>query len=72
MISEPTHLNPEVGWDKDIVSYFDHSMTHCKHDNEVQNNNDIKVTIELNIRYEQAAPVVINEEEAEQELLCDL
>ena len=72
MIDEPVRLNPEIGWDKDVLSYFNHRMTEIEHDNEVWNGNGIKVTVELNIRYEHVGPVVIDEEEAEQELLRDL
>ena len=47
-------------------------MTEIKHDNEVQNGNGIKVTVQLDIRYEPAQPIMIDEEEAEQEHLQDL
>ena len=72
MIDEPVRLNPEIGWDKDVLSYFDHRMTDLEYDNEVRNGNSVKVTIELNIRYEQAQPVVVDEEDREPELLQDL
>ena len=47
-------------------------MRHLEHNNEAQNGNRVKVTIELNIRYEPAQPVVVDKEEQEQELLQDL
>ena len=71
MIDEPVRLNPEIGWDKDILRYFDHRMTDLEYDNEVWNGNSVKVTIELNIWYEQAQPVVVDKEDRVQELLQD-
>ena len=65
-------LHPEIGWDKDILSYFDGWMTHLEHDSEARNGHGVKVTVELDIRYEPAPPVVVDEEEQEQELLQDL
>ena len=72
VVNEPVHLNPEIGWDKDVLSYFNHWMTEIEHNNKVWNGNGIKVTVELDIRYEHVGPVVIDKEEAEQELLRDL
>ena len=62
----------EIGWDKEVVEYFDHWMTKIEHDNEVRDGNGIKVMVELDIRYEPAEPIVIDEEDAEQERLQDL
>lgn len=72
MIDEPTRLNPEVSWDKEAISRFDHWMRHIEHDNEARNGNGVKVTVELNIRYEPAQPVVVDKGDTEQELLQDL
>ena len=72
MIDEPVHLNSDIGWDQDVVSYFNNWMTHIEHDNKAQNGNSIKVTVELNIQYKPAQLVVVDKEEAEQELLQDL
>ena len=72
MIDEPVRLSPESSWDKDVLSYFDHWMTDLEYDNKVQHGNGVKVTIELNIQYEQAQPVVVDEEDREPELLQDL
>ena len=69
MVDEPVHLNPEIGWDKDILSYFDHWMKHLEHNNEAQNGNRVKVTVELNIRYKPTQSVIVDKEEQEQELL---
>ena len=72
MIDEPVRLNSDIGWDQEAVRYFDNWMMHIEHNNEVQNGNSIKVMVKLNIQYEPAQLVVVNKEEAEQELLQDL
>ena len=55
MIDEVAHLNPTIGWDKDILSYFDYRMTQCKQNNQVLHGAGIKVTVEVQIEYELVA-----------------
>lgn len=64
-------LNSDIGWDREVVRYFNNWMTHIEH-NKVQNRNGVKVTVKLNIQHKPAQPVVVDKEETEQELLQDL
>ena len=55
MTNEVAHLNPTIGWDKDILCYFDYCMTQCEHNNQVLHGDGIKVTVEVQIEYELVA-----------------
>ena len=72
MVDEPVRLNPEISWDKDILSYFDHWMTCCELNNEIQHGNGIKITVELHIKYDDVEPVASGGEQEVQPLLQDL
>ena len=52
MIDEEAHLDPTIGWDKDILSYFNYHMTQCEHHDQVLHGAGIKVTVEIQIEYE--------------------
>ena len=47
MTDKDAHLDPTIGWDKDILSYFDYCMTQCKHHDQVLHSAGIKVTGEV-------------------------
>ena len=55
MTDEEARLDPTIGWDKDILSYFDYRMTQCKLNDQVLHGAGIKVTVEVQIEYEWVA-----------------
>ena len=63
MIDEVAHLNPTIGWDKDVLSYFDYRMTQCEQNNQVLHGAGIKVTVEVRIEYEWVAELKFDEDE---------
>ena len=62
MIDEEGCLDPTIGWDKDILSYFDYCMTQCKHNNQVLHGAGIKVTVKVWIEYEWIAGLGFDED----------
>ena len=58
MTDEEACLNPTIGWDKDILSYFDYRMTQCELNDQVLHGAGIKVTVEVQIEYEWVAELV--------------
>ena len=55
MTDKDAHLDPTIGWDKDVLSYFNYCMTQCKHHDQVLHGAGIKVTVEVWIEYELVA-----------------
>ena len=51
MINEVVHLDPTIGWDRNVLSYFNYCMTQC----ELLHGADIKVTVKVRIEYEWVA-----------------
>ena len=52
MINQEAHLDPNIGWDKDVLSYFDYRMTQCEYNNQVLHGARIKGMVEVRIKYE--------------------
>ena len=52
MINEEVCLDPTIGWDKDILSYFNYHMTQCELNDQVLHGAGIKVMVEVWIEYE--------------------
>ena len=52
MIDEAVRLDPTIGWDRNVLSYFDYRMTQCELNNQVLHRAGIKVTVEVQIKYE--------------------
>ena len=55
MTDEEARLDPTIGWDKDVLSYFDYRMTQCELNDQVLHGTGIKVTVEVRIEYEWVA-----------------
>ena len=55
MTDEEARLDPTIGWDKDVLSYFDYRMTQCELNDQVLHGTGIKVTVEVRIKYEWVA-----------------
>ena len=65
MINEEACLDPTIGWDKDVLSYFDYHMTQCEHHDQVLHGAGIKVTVEVRIEYEWITGLGFNEDKVE-------
>ena len=62
------HLDPEVGWDEEVCSYFNELMTRIEHDM-VLAKEEVVVVVQRNIEYEGEDPAL---DEEEWQLLFDL
>ena len=62
MIDEAVRLDPTIGWDRNVLSYFDYHMTQCELNNQVLHGAGIKVTVEVRIEYEWIAELEFNED----------
>ena len=69
MANEEAHLDPTIGWDKDVLSYFNYHMTQCKYDDQVLHSASIKVMVKVWIKYELIKELDFNEEEIDQLLI---
>ena len=52
MIDEAVRLDPTIGWDRNVLSYFDYRMTQCELNDQVLHGAGIKVMVEVWIKYE--------------------
>ena len=52
MIDEVVHLDPTIGWDRNVLSYFNYCMTQCELNDQVLHRAGIKVTVKVQIEYE--------------------
>ena len=55
MIDEEAHLDPTIGWDKNVLSYCDYRMTQCELNDQVLHGAGIKVTVRVRIEYKWVA-----------------
>lgn len=62
VIDEAVHLDPTIGWDRNVLSYFDYHMTQCEFNDQVLHGAGIKVTVEVRIEYEWIAELEFNED----------
>ena len=65
MIDEEAHLDPTIGWDKNILSHFNYCMTQYEYNNQA----GIKVMVKVWIEYEWVAELGFNEDKVKQLLL---
>ena len=63
MTDKEAHLDPTIGWDKDVLSYFDYRMTQCKHHDQVLHGAGIKVMVKIQIKYEWITEFGFDEDE---------
>ena len=63
MIDEAVCLDPTIGWDRNVLSYFDYRMTQCELNDQVLQGAGIKVTVEVRIEYEWVAELKFDEDE---------
>ena len=62
MTNEEARLDATIGWDKDVLCYFDYRMTQCELNDQVLHGAGIKVTVEVRIEYEWIAEFEFNED----------
>ena len=58
MIDEAVRLDPTIGWDRNVLSYFDYCMTQCELNDQVLHGAGIKVTVKVWIEYKWIAELV--------------